>query len=480
MLRRRLLQDPGLPVSNPTQSYWQTPPNSDVSNKQSSVLPEKRDVVVLGSGITGLSVSWWLTQHSATTSISVLDAREICSGATGRNGGRINCTAIQDYDKYRRIYGDEHAAQIVRFELAHFDAIHDFARDAGLDILECSEVRRVDAVSAVFNEKQLLEIRHMLENFEDAFPDLRGKWKIVGKTEVVDKYKISNAKGALVGPAGAAWPYRMVTSVFAQLQSQRSNRFSLEANTPALAITRTSSSDYPYLVATPRGAIRTKHVVHCTEGHSAHLLPRLRGILVPRRGQITVQNPASGFSQRSNSSWSFLIDDILDYATQNPKTGHIIIGGGETSGKAEVLGIPSDAEEDVLALSHLGGILPAAFGVKNWGNELDGKRRIAYSWTGILCNSLDKVPLVGMLTEGLLDRQAGTQASAEWISGGYGGYGMVNAFLCGKALAQMISGVDVISLLPEPYYITPERIGQLQKAFKRILDSEKEHIKALL
>lgn len=186
MLRRRLLQDPGLPVLNPTQSYWQTPPNSDVSNKQSSVLPETRDVVVLGSGITGLSVSWWLTQHSATTSISVLDAREICSGATGRNGGRINCTAIQDYDKYRRIYGDDHAAQIVRFELAHFDAIHDFARDAGLDILECSEVRRVDAVSAVFSEKQLLEIRHMLENFEDAFPDLRGKWKIVGKTEVVD------------------------------------------------------------------------------------------------------------------------------------------------------------------------------------------------------------------------------------------------------------------------------------------------------
>ncbi|CAG9954651.1 unnamed protein product [Clonostachys rosea f. rosea IK726] len=481
-MSHRLLQDPGLPVANPTTSYWQTPPNLDVLDIQSPSLPEERDVVILGSGITGLSVSWWLTQLSDSLSISVLDARQICSGATGRNGGRINCTAVQDYAKYRKIFGKEKAVQIVRFELAHFNAIYEFAKEAGADVLERSEVRRVGAVSAVFSQEKLLELKRMLEDFELAFPDLKGEWKIVDRTEAVEVYKIANAHGALVGKAGAAWPYRMVTSVFANLQSKFADRFSLEANTPAISVDRQGTGDYPYNVVTPRGIIKAKHVVHCTEGHAAHLLPRLRGILVPRRGQITVQNPASGFPKRSNSSWSFLIDDVLDYATQSPTTGHIVIGGGETNGKAEVLGIPSDAEEDILALSHLGGILPAAFGVSQWGHEVESKTRIAASWTGILCNSLDKVPMVGMLTQKLLDRPAGILESAEWISSGYGGYGMVNAFLCGKNLAHMIARVDLDGneSLPEAYYITPERIGMLQRILKKVLNSRQEHARALL
>ncbi|KAH6873406.1 FAD dependent oxidoreductase [Thelonectria olida] len=476
----RLLQDPGLPASNPTTSYWQTPLNKDVANIQSPKLPETRDIVILGSGITGLSVSWWLLKDSQSATISVLDAREICSGATGRNGGRINCTAIQDYDKYRKRYGHDDAVQIVRFELAHLDAIHDFVREAGLEIAEKSEVRHVDAIAAIFDEKKLSEMEAMLENFESAFPDLRGRWRIAGREEVVQTYNIKNAKGALIGRAGAAWPYRMVTGVFAQLLAENANRFSVEANTPALSVTKTEDGTYPYIVATPRGIIKAKHVVHCTEGHAAHLLPRLRGILVPRRGQMTVQNPASGFPQASDRSWSFLTGDLLDYATQNPRTGHIFIGGGETAGKGPVLGIPSDAEHDFLALSHLGGILPAAFGDEHWGSEVANKPRVVASWTGILCNSLDQTPLVGMLPQDLLDRPAGQQTSAEWISAGYGGYGMVNAFLSGKALAKMIGGDDVSSWLPRTFFLTPQRVEKLQRCLKRATNSEREHLKSLL
>jgi glycine/D-amino acid oxidase-like deaminating enzyme len=272
----------------------------------------------------------------------------------------------------------------------------------------------------------------------------------------------------------------MITAIFHHLLRQHENRFSLEANTAATKITKTPDSEFPYSITTPRGVIKAKHVVHCTEGHSGHLLPLVRGLLVPRRGQITVQNPGSGFPAASSNSWSFIMNNGLDYATQNPSSGQIFIGGGDAD-KRPLLGISSDAEEDIESLSHLGGILPAVFGVDQWGHELGNKKRIEASWTGILCNSIDSVPFVGMLPQCLLDRPAGTQElGAEWICAGYGGYGMVNAFMSARYLARMIQGTDVRGHLPTPYILTRQRAERLLLILKSVLNSENDHLKALL
>ncbi|KAK5203324.1 hypothetical protein LTR41_010967 [Exophiala xenobiotica] len=321
-------------------------------------------------------------------SVAVLDAREICSGDTGRNGGRIDCTAVQDFGKYRRLFGRESAIRIVRFELVHLQAVKSLVESLDREILRESELREVDAITTIFEDVKVLDFKKMLRDFEDTFPDLKGPWGMIGRDE---------SSMTLVGRAGVAWPYRIWTGIFEYLKSKNPDRFFIETKTPALSLKRESASDYPYMLTTPRGVVRAKHVVHCTEGHAAHLLPLLKGILVPRRGQMTVQNPGHGFPQASDHSWSFIVQGGLDYATQNPHSGEIFVGGGESNGKSHVLGISSDADEDVAALSHQGGVLPATFGVQQWGHELPGKPRIKASWTGILCNSLDHVPLVGLV-----------------------------------------------------------------------------------
>lgn len=114
---------------------------------------------------------------------------------------------------------------------------------------------------------------------------------------------MKNAKGAVVGKAGAAWPYRMVTEIYEALLTKYHGRYILKANTQALAIYQDTPPEHPYSVMTPRGIIHAKHVVHCTEGHAAYLLPTLRSILVPRRGQISVQNPGIGLPQHGTYSW---------------------------------------------------------------------------------------------------------------------------------------------------------------------------------
>lgn len=182
----RLLKDPGLPAPKPTQSYWQSPLRPHLSNIQSPVLPKTRDIVVIGSGITGCSVAWWLLKELESCKVTVLDAREICSGATGRNGGRINTAAIQDYAKYRSLYDRETAVEIVRFELAHLEAIRSVVTEIGPELLAEAEIRTVDAIATAFSSEKLLELREMLREFEEAFPDLKGLWRIAEREEVIE------------------------------------------------------------------------------------------------------------------------------------------------------------------------------------------------------------------------------------------------------------------------------------------------------
>ena len=74
-----------LPVANSTESYWQTPPHRLASFRSS--WQDRADVVVIGSGITGSNVARNLLEHNASLRVVLVEARRLCSGATGRNGG---------------------------------------------------------------------------------------------------------------------------------------------------------------------------------------------------------------------------------------------------------------------------------------------------------------------------------------------------------------------------------------------------------
>jgi hypothetical protein len=87
-----LAADPGLPRPHPTESSWLLPPDSLAKHQSSATLPSGPvDVVIIGSGFSGTSVAWHLLHGDGeprTTYLSclMLEARDVCSGATGRNG----------------------------------------------------------------------------------------------------------------------------------------------------------------------------------------------------------------------------------------------------------------------------------------------------------------------------------------------------------------------------------------------------------
>lgn len=82
LVSKRLNASPGLPVSNPTLPFWTIPLASIPTDAKP--LPKVADVVVIGSGITGTSFVYNLLSYDSSVRVVMLEARDVCSGATAR------------------------------------------------------------------------------------------------------------------------------------------------------------------------------------------------------------------------------------------------------------------------------------------------------------------------------------------------------------------------------------------------------------
>jgi len=86
-----------LPRPNPTTSYWQDPPDEIADLQSTEHLPEYVDYIIIGSGISGASIAYNLLKKTPHSTILMLEARQACSGATGRNGKyRFNHQSIPE------------------------------------------------------------------------------------------------------------------------------------------------------------------------------------------------------------------------------------------------------------------------------------------------------------------------------------------------------------------------------------------------
>lgn len=74
-----------LPRESPTQSYWQLDVSEIADLRSTESLPSEAETVIIGSGITGAAVAFNLLSNGARD-IVMMEARQVCSGATGRNG----------------------------------------------------------------------------------------------------------------------------------------------------------------------------------------------------------------------------------------------------------------------------------------------------------------------------------------------------------------------------------------------------------
>lgn len=178
--------DPGLPCDNPTVSSWQVPEHPAVASIQSPVLPEHTDVVVIGSGITGCSVTKTLLEHQATQGlhVTVLEARTLVSGATGRNGGHLVTASGHTFGPLAEQHGIEAAKQVTRFSLLNIEAIMKMVREMDQDFQDHCQIRDVLKVMAVGDEQTWRNAARSVRAFQKNVPEHAHYHRIIEKENV--------------------------------------------------------------------------------------------------------------------------------------------------------------------------------------------------------------------------------------------------------------------------------------------------------
>src|SRR6266705_6373747 len=103
MSRLNVMESPGpTPMSTP---FWPRPPE-----RYPGRLPERADVLVVGGGITGVSLLHHLDRRGVDAVL--VERSHLASGASGRNAGFLLAGVADCYAEAVRIFGREKAREV--------------------------------------------------------------------------------------------------------------------------------------------------------------------------------------------------------------------------------------------------------------------------------------------------------------------------------------------------------------------------------
>ncbi|KAF2482818.1 FAD dependent oxidoreductase-domain-containing protein [Neohortaea acidophila] len=415
------------PTTHSTNSFWHSEPSALLTGHRSTRdLPRTADVVIIGSGITGASVAHHLLtsthgEGKKGQSVVMLEAREACWGATGRNGGHCVPMPIEHPED----------PTIGRFELANYHAIQSLVASKNI---ACEFVAQ-PGVAAIWDQRTLIGVELTMLAIQESAPDLRQTMRLVTDRDELAKLRVPTALGAIASSVAARmWPYKFVARILEDLltSTELHGSFNLQTLTPVECL---APYDFDrWTVKTPRGCIVASKVVLATNAYTSHLLPDFADLIVPCRGQMSALTPLPSVEgdNRLLANYGFRGDGMDDYLVQRPNEsgGQLMFGGGRQQGRS--MGVTDDSFISDKTAQYLRTRLLEAFSLpEGKSNSKAGKHtefKAEYEWTGIMGFSRDELPWVGPVPG----------KPNVYLSAGYTGHGMPNTWLCGKAVARMV------------------------------------------
>lgn len=382
-------------------SYWiQDAPYQDYQS--APALPARTHAVVIGGGLTGVSAAYWLRRLGVE--VVALERRGLSGGATGRNGGHLIPGPAELFSDAIARYGAETARDLYTFTRATVRAV---AACIAEHNIPC-DLARHGAVSLALSEAELPRLRAAAEAL--ARHGLPGEYWDAGAC--AERTHSASFLGGLFLPEGQqVWPARFVFGLAEQALRLGAQLFT---QTEVTAVERAGPS---LLVRTSRGPIRADAVLHATNAWARELLPALRDVIVPVRGQVIATAPAPPL-------WPFgLVANFgYEYWRQLPDS-RIVLGGQRWRSPTQESNCADDGVLHPAVSAGLREFLPRHFpALRNVPVERE--------WTGIMGFTPDLNPLVG----------SAPGRPGEYVAAGYSGHGMPVAFLAAKAVAEMMTG----------------------------------------
>lgn len=358
------------------------------------------DIAVIGGGITGVSTAWHLAARWPERRVVLLEARELASGASGRNGGQvlngINGVEPDEPGLGGRVYAATRAG---------IDIVADLAARSTLD---CGFSRR--GCLEVYTTPRSAEAAH-------ARVETYAAWGIPVRWLGAGEVAMAGVHGAVLDPSAGVINCAALLRGLRPLLVERG--VAVYEQTPVLRV----EPGKTLVLTTPGGSVRAGAVVLATNAYT----PRLgffRGGILPLHSHVVATAPVPA-ARWAGRDWDGFADD-LDRIAYGARTsgGRLLFGGGSNAAYSyRFAGAPTFPPERA-APHH------AAVEARMRGYFPDlADIPIAHRWTGLLAITLDRVCAMGVTGE---HRNV-------YYALGYSGHGLALGALAGRVLCDLYS-----------------------------------------
>jgi gamma-glutamylputrescine oxidase len=339
---------------------------------------ERVDVAVIGGGVTGCSCALSLAENGLR--VRLHEARQIASGASGRNGGFALKGGAMPYHTAKAKLGTERAAWLWRLTERTLERMEGLAGDA---------LRRVGSLQLAADENEKDELRAEYEALlGDGF---EADWIDEPVGRLAGRYK-----AAIFHPCdGALQPARWIRRLAAH---------AADAGVDIREHDRATSLE----------DLDAEVVVIASDGYPSGLLSEIDDLVQPIRGQVVVTEPLEElwyerphYARRGFDYWQQLPD------------GRLVAGGRRD------IDLAGESTAEEATSPEIQAALEA------FVQELVGRKpAITHRWAGIFGDTPDALPLVGPVPN----------RDGAWVARGYSGHGNVLGLACGDLVANAILG----------------------------------------
>lgn len=384
--------------------------------------PIEAEVAIVGGGYAGLSTALHLAERGVATVL--LEASEPGAGASGRNGGQVIPGLRHFRGDLTAVYGGDLGGRLYAWGAASAETAFGLIRRHGLDC----DARQSGWINAASGDVEGTLVRRRAEAWQETGAPVRmlDAAELVGLTgsQAYDT-------GLIDMRGGSVQPLSLARELARVAQAAGASIF---ARSPATGIAREGAG---WSVTTPGGRVDARRLLLATNAMAGPVWPGLAEAFLPVWSfQVATDPLPAGHGILPTGAVVSDMRRVLRYFRRD-RDGRLVVGGKGTSGAPRG---PSSFGGPRRTLARLYPDLP--------------DRPPAYYWGGEVAVTLDRLPRLATLDEGVFATLACNGKGVAW-----------NVAL-GPVLADALTGADPRSLpLPPARPLDPIPFHALKKVY---------------
>ncbi len=364
-------------------------------------LPSKADVVVVGSGYTGLAAARILALRSVD--VVVLEKETFGWGASSRNGGQVLTGLKLGPSALIKKVGLARAKELYALSHAAIKYVEDLIEEENI---QC-EYTRSGHIEAAWKNSHFKQYRREQEVLAREF---NHAVTVLDRKEQERELGTPYYRGLLIDErSGALHPARFVHGL--AICSSASGALLFE-NTPAKKIIREGTG---YAVVTPQGTIKAENVLIATNGYTDDVAREIRQRVFPLGSYMVATEPLPADVAQKLIPQRRVVFDSKHYLYYfRLSADNRLLFGGRADYQSPT---PRSTRKSAEILRRgLVQVFPELQDVK-----------LEYAWSGNICLTRDFFPRAG-------------QHDGVYYALGYGGHGVALATYLGGQIANIMCG----------------------------------------